>query len=230
MVASEELTFDVGTHGKTSAAIYRAADPIQRTLILGHGAGASRTHPFMIDMAERLAEAGVDVVTFNFLYMEAGRKMPDKVELLEATWRAAIATTRARGGLPTEKLFIGGKSMGGRIATHIAAANEGLVLAGVVLLGYPLHPIGKPEVVREEILGVKDMPMLIVQGANDEMGPANELKKFIGKKLPNSKLYVVEDADHSLEVPKRVAASAKIDQETVRTRIAETIAKFIERA
>jgi uncharacterized protein len=225
--SAEVFTFDVGTHGKSSAAIYRAADPhMQATLILGHGAGASRTHPFMVDMAGRLARAGVDVVTFNFLYMEAERKMPDKVDLLEATWRAAIATVRARGGLPTEKLFIGGKSMGGRIATHIAAANEGLVLAGVVLLGYPLHPIGKPTVVREEILGVKNLPMLIVQGAKDDMGPASELKKFLGKKLPNAKMYVVEDADHSLEVPKRAA----VDQETVLDRIAQTIATFVGKA
>jgi uncharacterized protein len=223
---AEEITFDVGTHGKTSAAIYRASDPMQRTLILGHGAGSARTHPFMIDMAERLTAKGVDVVTFNFLYMEAGRKMPDKVDLLEATWSATIATVRARGGLPTEKLFIGGKSMGGRIATHIASANEGLVLAGVVLLGYPLHPIGKPEVVREEILGVKDIPMLIVQGEHDEMGPAAELKKFLGRKLPKSKLYVVEEADHSLDVPKR----AKVDQATVLDRIATTIATFIDKA
>jgi len=207
-----------------SAAITRAPDPVANaTLILAHGAGAPRTHPFMVDIAERIAKSGVDVVTFNFLYSEAERKMPDRVDLLQATWRAAIATVRARGGLPTERLFIGGKSMGGRIATHIAAENEGLVLAGVVLLGYPLHPIGKPSVVREEILNVTALPMLIVQGTRDELGPAAELKKFLGRKLPKSKMYVVEDGDHSLDVPKR----GPIKQDAVLDGVAKAIADFV---
>lgn len=196
------FSFDVGTHGKVSGAIYRAVDPVGRaTLVLAHGAGAPRTHPFMTSMATRIAKKGVDVVTFNFLYAEAGRKMPDRVELLEATWRAAIATVRARGGLPTERLFIGGKSMGGRIATRIAGAEEGLVLAGVVLLGYPLHPIGKPKVVRDEILRVK-VPMLVVQGTRDELGTADEVAKMIAS-LPRARVHVVDGGDHSLALLKR---------------------------
>ncbi|MBN9164349.1 MAG: hypothetical protein BGO98_05600 [Myxococcales bacterium 68-20] len=196
------FSFHVGAHGKTSGAIYRAADPVgQATLVLAHGAGAPRTHPFMTSMAARIAKKGVDVVTFNFLYAEAGRKAPDRVELLEATWRAAIAAVRARGGLPTERLVIGGKSMGGRIATHIAAANEGLVLAGVVLLGYPLHPLGKPTVVRDEILRVK-LPMLVIQGTRDELGTASEMKKLLAR-MPRARLHTVEGGDHSLALLKR---------------------------
>jgi len=196
------FSFDVGTHGKVSGAIYRAVDPVGRaTLVLAHGAGAPRTHPFMTSMATRIAKKGVDVVTFNFLYAEAGRKMPDRVELLEVTWRAAIATVRARGGMPTERLFIGGKSMGGRIATHVAAAEEGLVLAGVVLLGYPLHPIGKPKVVRDEILRVK-LPMLIIQGTRDELGTAAEIRKLVADQ-PRARVHTVDGGDHSLALPKR---------------------------
>ena len=215
--------FDVGTHGRTSGAIYRAADPVGRaTLVLAHGAGAPRTHPFMTSMAARIAKKGVDVVTFNFLYAEAGRKMPDRVELLEATWRAAIATVRARGGLPTERLFIGGKSMGGRIATHIAAEPEGLVLAGVVLLGYPLHPIGKPKVIRDEILGVR-MPMLVVQGTRDELGTAASMNKLLGNH-PRARVHVVEEGDHSLALPRRLGAER---QEAELDAAAAAIATFI---
>ncbi len=195
------LWFDVGTHGKVSAAIHHAADPIHATVVLAHGAGAPRTHPFMVDMAKRIAKRGVDVVTFNFLYAEAGRKMPDRVELLETCWRSAIAAVRARGGLRSERLFIGGKSMGGRIATHIASADEGLELAGVVLLGYPLHPLGKPKIVRDEILRVK-MPMLVVQGTRDELGTASAMKRLLTP-LSHARLHVVEGGDHSLSLLKR---------------------------
>ncbi|MCW5838027.1 MAG: dienelactone hydrolase family protein [Labilithrix sp.] len=217
------FSFDVGTHGKVTGALFRAADPIaQATLVLAHGAGAPRTHPFMTSMAGRIAKKGVDVVTFNFLYAEAGRRMPDRVELLEATWRAAIATVRARGGLSKERLFIGGKSMGGRIATHIAAANEGLVLAGVVLLGYPLHPIGKPRVVRDEILAVR-VPMLVVQGTRDELGAAAELKKLLAGS-PRARVHAVEGGDHSLSLLKREGAER---QERALDAAAAAIAAFV---
>lgn len=217
------FSFDVGSHGKVSGAIHRAADPVaQATLILAHGAGAPRTHPFMTSMAARIAKKGASVITFNFLYAEAGRKMPDRVELLEATWRAAIASVRARGGLPKERLFIGGKSMGGRIATHLAAANEGLVLAGVVLLGYPLHPIGKPKVVRDEIRRVS-LPMLVVQGTRDELGTAAELSKVVAT-MPRARLHVVEDGDHSLALPKRAGVER---QEHALDLAATAIVRFI---
>ncbi|HVH41061.1 MAG TPA: alpha/beta family hydrolase [Labilithrix sp.] len=216
------FAFDVGTFGSTSGAIYRAAEPVGSTLILAHGAGAPRMHPFMTSMAARIAGKGIDVVTFNFVYAEAGRKMPDRVELLEATWRAAIATVRARGGLPTERLFIGGKSMGGRMATHIAAANEGLVLGGVVLLGYPLHPIGKPKVVRDEILRVS-LPVLVVQGTRDELGSAADMKSFVAG-MVNAKVHAVEGGDHSLALPKKDGADR---QERELDAAAAAIAAFV---
>ncbi len=212
------LAFEVGTHGKTSGAIYRAADPIPATLILAHGAGAPRTHPFMVEIATRIAKKGVDVVTFNFLYAEAGRKMPDRPELLEACWRAAITTVRASRGLPTEQLFIGGKSMGGRVATRIASANEGLVLAGLVLLGYPLHPPGRPETVREEILGV-EQPLLVVQGTRDAFGSAAELEALLASR-PRAKVHPVAGGDHSLVLPRARSA----EQEAVLDAVASAVA------
>lgn len=200
MPRPSELRFDVGAHGKTSGAIYRAPDPIGATLVFAHGAGAPRTHPFVVELAKQIAARGVDVVTFNFLYAEAGKKMPDKVDLLEMCWRAAIAKVRARSGLEDSPLFIGGKSMGGRIATRIAGAKEGLRIDGVVVAGYPLHPPGKPTSVRDEILAV-DLPLLAVQGTKDTFGGAAVLKKYL-RKRPNMRVVAIEAGDHSLEVPR----------------------------
>jgi hypothetical protein len=222
----EGFSFDVGTHGRVTGAIHRAADPLEATLVLAHGAGAPRTHPFMVEIASRISGAGVDVVTFNFLYAEAGRRMPDRVELLEACWRAAIATVRARGGLPTERLFIGGKSMGGRIAARIAGVEEGLVLAGLVLLGYPLHPPGKPRLVREELLGVK-IPALVVQGTRDTLGTADEVKRVLARRparSPEVELHVVRGGDHSLAVPRTEGPEA---QAAALDAVAAAVARFV---
>lgn len=200
MARAAEFRFDVGTLGKSSGATYRAAEPIGATLVFAHGAGTPRWHPLIVGLARAIAERGVDVVTFNFLYTENGKKMPDRPEILEACWGAAIAKVRARTGVGDSPLFIGGKSMGGRFATRIAA-SDGLahghaLLNGVVCVGYPLHPAGKPDVVRDEILGVS-VPLLVVQGTNDELGDAAELKRFL-RKRSNTRVHALEGADHTL--------------------------------
>jgi predicted alpha/beta-hydrolase family hydrolase len=222
---SSVFSFEVGSHGKVSAAIHRAADPIEATLLLAHGAGAPRTHPFMTSMAARIAQRGVDVVTFNFLYAEVGRRMPDRTELLEACWRAAIATVRARGGLHTERLFIGGKSMGGRIATHIARSGEGPSIAGVVLLGYPLHPIRKPTVRRKEILDVP-VPMLVVQGTRDELGTAQEMKKLL-QGTSRARVVAVEGGDHSLAILRGRSKDGAERQERALDDAAAAVVQFV---
>ncbi len=225
---SEAFTFEVATHGKTTALVYRAREPLGSTLILAHGAGAAQTHPFMIDMAERLVKRGIDVATFNFLYTERGRKMPDRTDLLEACWHAAIASVRARGGLPTERLFCGGKSMGGRIASNIAvsAAGEGLTLSGLVFLGYPLHPPQKPKVRRDAHLPRVPFPMLFVQGSRDELGGAAEIRKVV-RGIPHAALHVVEGGDHSLALLKRDGGAAS--QEAALERAADAIAAFVRK-
>ncbi len=199
---SESFTFDVAARGAVTALVYRAAEPRHVTLILAHGAGAPQTHPFMIDAATRLSKRGVDVVTFNFLYSEQRRKMPDRTDTLEACWRAAIGAVKGRGGLKTERLFIGGKSMGGRIASHVAAADEGLALAGLVFLGYPLHPPGKPKVRRDAHLAKVPFPMLFVQGSKDPMGDEREMRMLCAG-LPRAELHVIQGGDHSLRVAPR---------------------------
>jgi predicted alpha/beta-hydrolase family hydrolase len=136
------------------------------TVILGHGAGANQLHPFMVRFAEDLAARGFDTVTFNFLYKERGRGAPDPKAKLESCYAAVIETVRRQKKLSNNRLVIGGKSMGGRIASQVAAAN-GEGIAGLVYLGYPLHPPGKPEQLRDKHLQDIHAPMLFVQGTRD---------------------------------------------------------------
>jgi predicted alpha/beta-hydrolase family hydrolase len=181
--------------GRTEALVYRAT-PATATVVLAPGAGAPQTHPFLVDVAQRLAARGLDVVTFDFLYMRAGRKLPDRAPVLEATWRAALAAVRAELGV--RSVFIGGKSMGGRIASHLAAAAEP-DLRGLVFFGYPLHPIGKPDVFRDAHLPQIACPMLFVQGSRDALGDGREITALV-RRLPQATLHLVEDGDHSLTV------------------------------
>jgi predicted alpha/beta-hydrolase family hydrolase len=170
-VKAVERRFSVGDKVST-ARIYRAAAARDRTLILAHGAGANQSHRFMVGFAEALAARGIDVVTFDFWYSAAGRGAPDRNDALEACWRASLALGCAEfgGRVP----FIGGKSMGGRIASHLAAAGD--ELRGLVLLGYPLHPPKQPEKLRIAHLPKVTLPTLIVQGKRDPFGTPAELR------------------------------------------------------
>lgn len=195
----ETFAFTIRPGERSSAAIYRAESP-RSTLILAHGAGAPKTHPWMVRMAQAMASRGVDVVTFNFQYSEAGRRAPDKSDVLEATWLAVLEAVRARDDLPTERLFVGGKSMGGRIATQVVA--KGADVSGIVLLGYPLHPPGKPDKLRSAHLPRIRVPMLFVQGERDVFGTPEELAPIVKGLSNGTRLFVVQGGDHSLGRPK----------------------------
>ena len=189
------LTVPVGTDAETIATVYRAQNPGEMLLVLANGAGTSQRHPFMTACAEGLAARGADVVTFDFLYMHQKRKIPDKTPVLERCFAAVIAQV-ASG---TSRLFIGGKSMGGRIATYLAAQGAE-DLAGVVALGYPLHPPGKPDQPRTAHLPAIRVPVLIVQGERDPFGTPAELEPVIRTMPAPVALHVVAGGDHSLSV------------------------------
>jgi predicted alpha/beta-hydrolase family hydrolase len=217
----EELKIRVNETDSVSALLY-PADKKQRvgtTIILGHGAGAGQLHPFMRLFADGLAARGVDVLTFNFLYMEQRKKVPDRNDKLELCYRAVIDAAAKHKKLKGSRLVIGGKSMGGRIASQVAAylANnpnasddsKGTAgrwlnpeISGLVFLGYPLHPPGRPDKLRDAHLKDIKAPMLFIQGSRDAFGTADEIRALIKRlKLP-AKLYEVEGGDHSLKVPK----------------------------
>ena len=173
------------------------------SLILGHGAGANQFHPFMRLFASGLAERGVDTMTFNFVYMEQGRHVPDPKAKLESCYKAVIEAARQHKKLKGNRLAIGGKSMGGRIASQVAAEPESAgKIAALVFLGYPLHPPGRPDKLRDAHLPEIHAPMLFVQGSRDSFGSADELRAVIEKHRLKATLYIVEGGDHSLKVPK----------------------------
>jgi predicted alpha/beta-hydrolase family hydrolase len=186
--------------GSVTAIAYAAKAPIA-TLVLGHGAGADQRHAFMVGIARRFAARDVETVTYNFPYTEAGRRAPDRAATLEACTRAVVSAVRKRA--KGRCLFLGGKSMGGRIASQVAA-EDAQGLAGLVFLGYPLHPPGKPEQLRAVHLPKVKAPMCFVQGARDAFGTPAELKPILAKLKGRARLYVVEEGDHSFAVPKRL--------------------------
>lgn len=200
----EKLTIEVNERDSVSALLYTAPKKsrVGITLILGHGAGAPQSHPFMVLFANGLAERGLDVMTFNFVYMDQRRGAPDPKAKLEACYNAVIEAARKNKKLKGNRLAIGGKSMGGRIASQVAATPESGELVGLVFLGYPLHPPGNPEKLRDAHLPQIKAPLLFVQGSRDAFGSADEIKATIKKHRLKATLHVVEGGDHSLKVPK----------------------------
>jgi predicted alpha/beta-hydrolase family hydrolase len=220
----EQLRVDINEYQSVSAIVYPAnsRDRSGVTLILGHGAGAGQTSAFMVSYATELATRGIDGVTFNFSYTEHGRRSPDPNDKLEACYRAVIETVRDHKTLRGNKLAIGGKSMGGRIASQVAASGAG-DLAGLVFLGYPLHPPGNPEKLRAKHLADIKAPMLFVQGSRDTFGTPDELRPIIEKLKPPATLYVVEGGDHSFKVPK----SSGIPQQDVHKAVLDEAARWL---
>ncbi len=222
----ESVELKDGQH--TTGLVYSAQAPAGRpaTLILAHGAGAPQLHPFIVSFARALSERGVDVMTFDFLYMEQRRKVPDRMPHLVTCYRAAIEVARTRIASARERLFIGGKSMGGRAATHVAAEDANLPIGGVVLLGYPLHPPGRADQPRDAHLPGVRRPMLFVQGSRDTFGTPSELKPVLASLSPLPTLHTVEGGDHSFKIAGR---DAKARQAAVYAEVQDTIAQWIGR-
>ena len=216
--------------GTTTAILYKSLLEVAppAALILAHGAGAGQRHPFMVGFARALSERGLDVLTFNFLYTEQGRSVPDRMPQLVECYEAVIASAQSRLPSARERLFIGGKSMGGRVATHVAASptmsgSHGTV-RGLILLGYPLHPPGRPDQLRDAHLPDVKLPMLFVQGSRDTFGTPAELAPILERLSPRPTLHTVEGGDHSFKIAGRGAASR---QAAVYAEIQDLITGFV---
>ena len=234
----DRFTIPLGGADRVTALAYTdpTATSVEATLVLGHGAGAGQTSPFMVSFAEGLAARGLDVITFNFLHTEQGRRAPDRGPRLEACYRAVVDAVRGRGaGTERRPLLIGGKSMGGRIASQIAAAPEEnatetgpeLGVAGLVLLGYPLHPPGRPERMRDAHLPRIQAPMLVVQGSRDSFGTPDELRAVLAP-VPAARLHVVEGGDHSFNIRRKSAPPREEIYATVMEEIVAWVRAVIE--
>jgi predicted alpha/beta-hydrolase family hydrolase len=191
-------------------------------MVVAHGAGAGQASPFMVRTAAGLAERGIAAATFDFSYMANKKTVPDRPDVLERAWREAIDAARQQfGALP---LFLAGKSMGGRIASQVAAPGVP-DLAGLVFLGYPLHPPGKPDQRRDAHLPSIREPMLFVQGTRDAFGTADEIRALLPR-LQRATLHEIPGGDHSFKVSGRGAPKPEVVLggilDTVRDWVAKT--------
>ncbi len=167
-------------------------------LVLGHGAGGNLHTPGLVQFAEAIAARGIGAVRFNFPYAEAKRKVPDAQEALEACYRTVGEQVARRAS----RLLLGGRSMGGRIASHVVA--EGFPAAGLVFLSYPLHPPGQPDRLRDKHLGKIMAPMLFIQGSRDAFARPDLLQRTL-QQLKTATLHVVEGGNHGLAVRGRTS-------------------------
>jgi predicted alpha/beta-hydrolase family hydrolase len=204
--------------------VYRS-DHATAGLVLAHGAGGGQHSRFMVDAGRAFAARGITTATFDFPYVVAGRKVPDKAPVLETAWRQAIAEVRAHEAFARLPLFIGGKSMGGRMASHVAS-QDGVVANAAIFLGYPLHPPGRPEQRRDAHLPAITVPMLFVQGSRDQFGTAADIRALLPRLNPRTELFEVVDGDHSFKV--RVSVAGRT-QQAVFDGIFDTVTAFITR-
>lgn len=195
-----EGTLEVPGAGAVSTLLL--APPGFSTLyVLAHGAGAGMRHSFMQSISQRLAAMGMATLRYQFPYIEARTRRPDPEPILLATVRAAVAAGRdAAGGLP---VLAGGKSMGGRMTSRAAAAEPLEGVAGLVFLGFPLHPAGQPGVKRADHLASVAIPMLFLQGTRDALADLGLLRPVLNRLGERATLRVIEGADHMFHVQKR---------------------------
>jgi uncharacterized protein len=169
--------------------------------VLAHGAGAGMDHPFMSAVASGLAERGLAALRYQFPYMEQGSKRPDAPAVAHGAVRAAVA--EASRLLPNLPLFAGGKSFGGRMTSQAQAASPMPGVRGLIFLGFPLHPPGKPSDDRASHLSDVAVPMVFLQGSRDEFANLDLLQPLVQRLVPRATLELFQDADHSFHVPAR---------------------------
>ncbi len=197
------LAIEGDGHPPVSGIMVEAADPAA-LLVLGHGAGAPMTHPFMEALALALSASGISTLRYNFAYAEAGRRRPDRAPRLLAVVASAMrAGRRLAGGLP---LLAGGKSMGGRMTSTLVAERPPARLlppAGLVFFGFPLHAPGRPATERGDHLARVPCPMLFHQGTRDRLADLALLGPLLDRLGAGAELHVVDGGDHSLNPLKR---------------------------
>ena len=218
------LDIEVGdTIGKVSGLLLRPPDA-WATYVLAHGAGAGMRHRFMESIAQALAERGIATLRYQFPYVEAGTRRPDPPGVLEAAVRAAVA--KARELAPELPVVAGGKSLGGRMASMLAAEDpEEFRAAALVFFGYPLHPPGRPDKPRVEHLAQIRVPMLFIQGTADSLASFPMIQDVVRGLGSLARLHVIEGGDHSFRAKGKRRPDEEIGQE-----LGEVAATFIKEA
>lgn len=186
-------------------------------VLLAHGAGAGQRHPFMAGLRDRLGAESIPTLTFDYPYMEAGRRAPDRMAMLLACHGEALARLAER----VDSVVVAGKSMGGRVGGHLAAADRSQI-DRIVFYGYPLVPVGKDEARDTSHLEGLGLPMLFVQGERDRLAPLTLVDSVVGQ-IPGAVLETIPEGDHSFRVPKRTG----LDPGAVLDRIAGWTVRFV---
>ena len=191
------LVVSLSTGTSVSALLLAPAQP-SALLVFAHGAGAGMDHPFMAGLAAALAGRGVATLRYQFPFMEQGSKRPDPPATAHAAVRAAVAEAAAR--LPGVPLYAGGKSVGGRMTSQAQSAQPLAGGRGLVFVGFPLHPAGKPGTQRAAHLAAVRLPMLFLQGTRDTLADLASIRSTVSQLGTRAALHVVEGADHSFHV------------------------------
>jgi predicted alpha/beta-hydrolase family hydrolase len=220
---AERLTLSIDETRRVSA-LLQVPPAATACFVLAHGAGAGMDHPSMEAVATELAARNVATLRFQFPYMERGSRRTDPPPVCHATVRAAVAEAARRA--PTLPLIAGGRSFGGRMTSQAQAIEPLPGVKGLVFLGFPLHPAGKPSIERAEHLREVKIPMLFLQGTRDELAKLELLQPLIARLGARATLKLLQDADHSFHVPAR---TGRKDPE-VRAEMLDALAKWIERA
>jgi uncharacterized protein len=218
---AEPRALSVGAGDLGVSALLARPDNARALVVLGHGAGAGMRHPFMARVATELALRGVATLRYQFPYMEAGRRRTDPAPVAEATVRQALTTARAEA--PDLPLFVGGKSFGGRMTARAMAADPDPAVRGLVFLGFPLHPAGRPSTERAESLEAVPVPMLFVQGTRDALAELDLLRPIVAGLGERAALHIVEGGDHSFQVLKRSGRT----EDDVMTEIGDAVAGWV---
>lgn len=196
---------------------------VRPLFVFAHGAGAGSRSEWMVGWAARLAELGT-VVSFDYAYMEAGKKAPDRLPKLLARHREVVIEARSAHPDGSPVVLIG-KSMGSRVGCHLSVEVD---VDGLVCLGYPLCSLGKNKAVRDEVLIALRRPILFCQGERDPMGPLERFAEVRTRMSADSALHVVEGGNHSLRVGVRALKAQGVTQEDVDFAIFESVRDFVE--
>ncbi|WP_457420277.1 alpha/beta hydrolase family protein [Roseateles sp. P5_E7] len=222
MTSPEPLTLRVDDHTTVSALWLQPPKP-RASYVFAHGAGAGMQHSFMEALSQALFEQSVATLRYQFPYMERGSKRPDAPALAQATVRAAVAAARER--LSDTLLLAGGKSFGGRMTSQAQAAAPMAGVRGLVFVGFPLHPTGKPGIDRAAHLAEVKVPMLFLQGTRDELADLALLRGVVQGLGDPATLHLEDDADHAFHVRAR---SGRSDAQVVQA-LAQVVAAWLPR-
>jgi predicted alpha/beta-hydrolase family hydrolase len=200
---------------------YRDPGPVG--VILAHGAGNDMHHPLLVSLSQGLAKAGYLTLRFNFLYREKGRPRPDRQKILEKTWSSVYWFLRDHPRYRPETIVAAGKSMGGRVAAQMVAESL-LPVTHLIFLGYPLHPPGKSEKLRDSHFDQIETPMLFFAGTRDSLCDLAALNSVLEKLSASCELQIIQGGDHSFRLPK----SADRTQEEVYEQILQKTLAWLE--